>query len=123
VAWDPQGKFIVTQSSDRTARIYSRKTSTGKDFTSFQILKYLELNTQKNETNTEATDGAGATQKKRRLFASDAVGTFFRRLCWSPDGSLLFTPCGIWQEKPEDPIVYTTFVWSRHNFSKYVTVC
>ena len=56
--------------------------------------------------------------KKLRIFLPDTIGTFFRRLCWSPDGLLLFTPCALYQESPDDLLTNTTYVWSRHDLTK-----
>jgi hypothetical protein len=34
--------------------------------------------------------------KETKLFYDENVNTFFRRPCWSPDGNLVFLPCGVY---------------------------
>jgi len=38
---------------------------------------------------------AAPEPKPIRLFHDDGLRTFFRRISWSPDGRLLFAPCGM----------------------------
>lgn len=66
------------------------------------------------------------TEERYRLFHDDTLKTFCRRLTFSPDGLVLFTPCGLIelnQETPatdEQPVVKNsrkvnaTFAFSRY---------
>lgn len=36
--------------------------------------------------------------KETKMFYDENVNTFFRRPCWSPDGNLVFLPCGVYLE-------------------------
>ena len=70
-------RFIATQSSDRTLRIYKRKKKE-KRFCAFNTV-------QRFSVCGEAFKGA---------YHDETVKTFFRRLSFSPDGSLLVSVCG-----------------------------
>lgn len=73
-------------------------------------------------------------EKPYKLFHDDTLKTFCRRLCFSPDGLILFTPCGILElgdptpaiNDESEPIkkekkINATFAFSRSNhFSKPV---
>ncbi|KAK6197393.1 WD40-repeat-containing domain protein [Scheffersomyces amazonensis] len=77
VTWDPQNDFIASQSSDRSVVIYKiihAPDGTIKDVKySNKLLKY----------------------NNHFMYYPETLQSFFRRLNFSPDGSLLITPCGI----------------------------
>ena len=72
VAWSPCGQFIASQSSDRSC-IVQRSKGQGK----WEPL--VEL--------SKLPDG-------KSMFCGEDCPTFFRRLSFSPDGTLLFCPTG-----------------------------
>lgn len=78
VAWDPKSQFIATLSSDRNCRIYSLKTK--------KVVQKLY------QAQLKIGDGE---EKPYKLFHDDTLKTFCRRLNFSPDGLILFTPCGL----------------------------
>ncbi|GAO52729.1 hypothetical protein G7K_6799-t1 [Saitoella complicata NRRL Y-17804] len=45
--------------------------------------------------------GGGKGAKTMSLYANEQLLSFFRRLCWAPDGSLLFAPAGVWNPRLE----------------------
>lgn len=50
-----------------------------------------------------------------RIFHDDTLQTFYRRLCFSPDGELIFTPSGVAElNGPEKPI-NTTYIYTRYS--------
>lgn len=100
VAWDPLGQYIATLSCDRTLRVYS----TQKKRVAFNVSKMLS--------------GAGAEGEARsyRMFHDDGMKSFFRRLSFTPDGSLLLTPAGC-VESGEN-VTNTTYVFSRKNLKR-----
>lgn len=72
------------------------------------------------ERRDEGAEGAEGAAKaggvSRRLFRSEAAHTFFRRLCWSPDGSLLVAPAGMFAPPgaaPDAPVANTAYVFAR----------
>ena len=139
VAWDPAQQFVVTQSTDRTCRVYSLKppasgrkrskhaqwalpaAQTASDFycshtlskRSFINKKNKDLEAGKETTTTGAVGGEQLPdtnplapspqqqqqqqqqQQKHPLFHDETINSFFRRLSWSPDGSFLVIPAGV----------------------------
>ncbi|XP_048202207.1 chromatin assembly factor 1 subunit B [Perognathus longimembris pacificus] len=102
VTWDPLGQYIATLSCDRVLRVYS----TQKKRVAFNVSKMLS--------------GIGAEGEARsyRMFHDDSMKSFFRRLSFTPDGSLLLTPAGC-VESGEN-VMNTTYVFSRKNLKRPV---
>lgn len=102
VTWDPLGQYIATLSCDRTLRVYS----TQKKRVAFNVSKMLA--------------GAGTEGEARsyRMFHDDSMKSFFRRLSFTPDGSLLLTPAGC-VESGEN-VTNTTYLFSRKNLKRPV---
>ncbi|CDJ45470.1 chromatin assembly factor 1 subunit, putative [Eimeria tenella] len=161
VAFDPLGKFIASQSSDQTVRLWSRRvppggqpglaaataqqqtqpTSTAAENAAAgggglaaaaaaaaagrapvwrceaaikcwakpgaaRDADCAQEDKENEQQSTAATpgNGAGASSRSgplRQLFlAENQLPSFFRRLDWSPDGSLLVTPAGVQQILP-----------------------
>jgi len=73
VAWSPCGKFIASQSSDRTCAIQRQG---------------------QGPTGWETAAELSKLPNGRNMFCDEDCPTFFRRLCFSPEGSLLFCPTG-----------------------------
>ncbi|KAM6222354.1 chromatin assembly factor 1 subunit B [Rhynchocyon petersi] len=100
VTWDPLGQYIATLSCDRVLRVYS----TQKKRVAFNVSKMLS--------------GIGTEGEARsyRMFHDDSMKSFFRRLSFTPDGSLLLTPAGC-VESGEN-VTNTTYVFSRRNLKR-----
>ena len=167
VSWDPLGKFIVSQSSDRTCRVYQHSKQKRKDKLNFfcsHVLKFRDfdnpnpnpnpnpsiespnpnLNSLSNiqnisqeisQNNSEIdnnnnniikdekkSDNNKEIASRHGLFLGDTLNSFFRRCGWSPDGSILITPSGIFKSTPNSPPsadLFTSYVWSRSSFVKF----
>ncbi|KAL0615626.1 Chromatin assembly factor 1 subunit B [Plecturocebus cupreus] len=100
VTWDPLGQYVATLSCDRVLRVYSIQ----KKRVAFNVSKMLS--------------GIGAEGEARsyRMFHDDSMKSFFRRLSFTPDGSLLLTPAGC-VESGEN-VTNTTYVFSRKNLKR-----
>uniref|UniRef100_A0A8D2GUS5 Chromatin assembly factor 1 subunit B n=1 Tax=Urocitellus parryii TaxID=9999 RepID=A0A8D2GUS5_UROPR len=100
VTWDPLGQYVATLSCDRVLRVYS----TQKKRVAFNVSKMLS--------------GIGAEGEARsyRMFHDDSMKSFFRRLSFTPDGSLLLAPAGC-VESGEN-VMNTTYVFSRKNLKR-----
>lgn len=75
VTYDPLGAYYAVLSTDRSLRYYS--TSSNKCI----------FNVNKLTMNKDADNTVNA-----RLFHDDTMKSFFRRLCFSHDGNLIFAP-------------------------------
>uniref|UniRef100_A0A2K5HMU6 Chromatin assembly factor 1 subunit B n=1 Tax=Colobus angolensis palliatus TaxID=336983 RepID=A0A2K5HMU6_COLAP len=104
VTWDPLGQYVATLSCDRVLRVYSMQ----KKRVAFNVSKMLS--------------GIGAEGEARsyRMFHDDSMKSFFRRLSFTPDGSLLLTPAGC-VESGEN-VMNTTYVFSRKNLKRYANL-
>jgi len=107
VAWDPRDFYVVTQSSDRSCRLYP--TSNHKSL----------FNVQKNNMFYEK-DGKLVKNKYSRMFVDETMQSFFRRCAFSPDGSYLFLPAGLCDgnNPGSDKPSKTTYVFARGQFKK-----
>eukprot|EP00742_Colponemidia_sp_Colp-10_P008206 GILJ01008869.1.p1 GENE.GILJ01008869.1~~GILJ01008869.1.p1 ORF type:complete len:587 (+),score=106.47 GILJ01008869.1:39-1763(+) len=125
VAWDPESQFLITQSSDRTARIYKLRQTTHKtEATLTQTLVKRESivpaasTTETAEQNEDGEAGKETSKFKHRLFLDEtAVPSFFRRPCWTPDGSLLLTPAGQFQSASDSLPLPTVYVFTRNSLN------
>ncbi|KAF5927501.1 hypothetical protein HPG69_016140 [Diceros bicornis minor] len=100
VTWDPLGQYIATLSCDRILRVYS----TQKKRVAFNVSKMLSGISAEGEA------------RSYRMFHDDSMKSFFRRLSFTPDGSLLLTPAGC-VESGEN-VTNTTYVFSRKNLKR-----
>ncbi|KAF9583975.1 hypothetical protein BGW38_007963 [Lunasporangiospora selenospora] len=123
VAWDPLGEFVATQSSDRSVHIYAFRldknghvavTSLGRstkiDFAKMRSAPStskdapqenpetdmaVDSNSGDKDDTTKATTPTSKTVPKSfRLYHDETLTSFFRRLSFTPDGSMLLTPAG-----------------------------
>uniref|UniRef100_UPI00398EB0D5 chromatin assembly factor 1 subunit B n=1 Tax=Pristiophorus japonicus TaxID=55135 RepID=UPI00398EB0D5 len=100
VTWDPLGQYIATLSCDRVMRVYSTQT------------RRVAFNVSK------MTSGCEGETKSYRMFHDDGMKSFFRRLTFTPDGSLLLTPAGC--VEAGENVTNTTYVFSRKNLKRPV---
>ncbi|OXU30243.1 hypothetical protein TSAR_008813 [Trichomalopsis sarcophagae] len=109
VTWDPTNKFIATISSDRICRLI--------DVTAKRTVQRVS----KSKIPTPA--GHPLEGKVVRLFYDDTFKSFFRRLTFTPDGSLLIVPSGIIEpQESTDKVTNCTVIFSRHNLKEPVAI-
>jgi chromatin assembly factor 1 subunit B len=67
----------------------------------------------------------GLGVKNANIYANDTLKSFFRRLTFTPDGSLLFTPAGQYQtQKPDESakalyeVINTVYIYTRGGINK-----
>lgn len=106
VAWDPLNKFLATLSTDRHFRIFDVKSK-----------KIIQRN---SKSIIPVEDGNPFYKKNIRLFHDDTLQTFFRRLCFSPDGSLIVVPSGIAEIEDSANIkpINTTYIYTRYSLNE-----
>ncbi|KAK3806347.1 MAG: WD40-repeat-containing domain protein [Benniella sp.] len=163
VAWDPLGEFVATQSSDRSVHVYAFKVekgghvsvvslgkSTKLDLTKLRSIPQPPTSTANSSaaTNTKAsaetasdapaekgetTKPTKAAAKTFRLYHDETLTSFFRRLSFTPDGSMLLTPAGQYKapvhkqkeddsgsapQAPDLETRNTVYIYARRDFSK-----
>eukprot|EP01048_Picozoa_sp_COSAG05_P001638 COSAG05_NODE_56_length_23335_cov_15.221338_25_plen_359_part_00 len=122
VAWDTRNQVLCTLSSDRGLRVFSRRKPGQK---AYLAVTHMEPPSPPSAAPCEPVATAAAApaevEKKsalqQRLFADETVPTFFRRLAWSPDGSFLVVPCGIYKDCTGH-LKSVAHVFSRTNLDK-----
>ena len=72
----------------------------------------MSLPVPKNSEGTPETK-----PKSFRMFHDDTMRSFFRRLCFSPDGEILIVPAGC-MELGENKVINATYLMSRHSLNK-----
>ncbi|XP_069616865.1 chromatin assembly factor 1 subunit B [Ranitomeya imitator] len=101
VTWDPLGQYIATLSCDRVMRVYRTET------------KRVAFNVSKMTSAIPTPEGEAKTY---RMYHDDSMKSFFRRLTFTPDGSLLLTPAGF--VEVGESLVNTTYVFSRKGLKR-----
>lgn len=100
VAIDPVGKIIASLGNDRALRVFSRA----------------------GLTPWAPVAVATAITADSKLFANDSkFKIFFRRLAWSPDGSVLACPSGI--HFPEAKRMFAVHLFARNHWSLPAVQC
>ncbi|CAA6667724.1 unnamed protein product [Spirodela intermedia] len=115
VAWDPLGQFVASLSSDRTCRIYVNKPQA--KVKSHEKLNYVCQHVV-SKSEPQRQDDAKAQLPKAYLFHDDTLTSFFRRLAWSPDGSFLLVPAGIYKLSSKSEAVNTAYIFARKDLSR-----
>ncbi|ORX91477.1 WD40 repeat-like protein [Basidiobolus meristosporus CBS 931.73] len=129
VAWDPLGQYIVTQSSDRSVHIHSYRTKGNGQLVTTSINKNLKLREPKtlddpSESAPSPYPPSAKPPKSSYIYHSEMLKTFFRRLSFTPDGTLLLTPAGIYHKlngnssETETEVLNTTYVFTRAGLSR-----
>lgn len=105
VAWDPLNKYIATLSTDRFLRIFDVQTK-----------KIVQRN---NKSILPVGKDSHLYEKSIRLFHDDTLQTFFRRLCFSPDGTLIVVPSGVAEvEGSTTKPINTTYIYTRYSLKE-----
>jgi WD40 repeat protein len=99
VALDPRGVYMASMGSDRSLKVYVRKGVKEEE----DLGKKFELGKVKSVKMWSGDDcgvvGGAMVEKKEKkhLFVDElTLGSFFRRLAWTPDGAFLIVPAGLW---------------------------
>lgn len=160
VTWDPKDEYLATQSADRSVIFYrlKRKDNDGLEVSLLTKSSRIDLSVieshestrghleregnmsessgkigESKPDNQEIKKGASIEVPKKTmpLYYPETLQSFFRRLTFSPDGSLVLTPLGIcrddWLESTArmescENTVNTVFVYTRSGLDK-LPVC
>ena len=140
VSYDPSGVYLASMGSDRTVRVFPRKTppkskkkvlrpsNSPRTVTPPQEhqrmvsrllteskMEYGKTKRIKQRTVRVEEDG---TQVKQRLYADESTcESFFRRLSWTVDGAYLITPAALWHQD-DSSVSFSTYLFARHKFDE-----
>ncbi|XP_057336191.1 chromatin assembly factor 1 subunit B [Microplitis mediator] len=109
VSWDPCNQYITTLSTDRQCRL-------------------IDLNTMKtiqrvSKSKIPTPPGHSLENKIIRLFCDDTFKSYFRRLTFTIDGSLIIAPSGIIDsQESTDCLSNATIIFSRNNIKEPIMV-
>lgn len=89
----------------------------------FHFVRYLrtfDVNTRKvinrsSQCSLPVSESSKLHGKTFRIFHDDTLQTFFRRLCFSPDGELLIAPSGVAELNSDSKPIHTTYIYTRYN--------
>lgn len=94
VAWDPLNEYLVSQSADRSISIiklnYLNEQLITTNMANIKVSR-CEVPINKLSMNSQSN------YKTSLMYHSETLQSFFRRLAFSPDGSLLLTPLGVYR--------------------------
>ncbi|KAJ0970475.1 hypothetical protein J5N97_023352 [Dioscorea zingiberensis] len=114
VAWDPLGQYVASLGSDRTCRVYVNKPqpkSKGYEKLNYVCQHVITKSELQKHEDTKPTS-------KSHLFHDETLPSFFRRLAWSPDGSFLLVPAGIYRDSSASDVLNTAYIFSRNDLSR-----
>eukprot|EP00210_Caulerpa_lentillifera_P001555 g1493.t1 len=110
ISWDPFNQYLVSQGGDRRCKIYSLSS-----MDSVQPASKTAANWKVSRTLFKLKNEVDGT--KNFMFHDDSLTSFFRRLDWSPDGSFLVIPSGLWKQNEESEGTHVAYIYSRRNWS------
>lgn len=100
LAWDPNDKYLVSQNVNR----------------SINILNLQKKNHNNDDHGVELTEKnyivKNPINKKQYLFHNDTLVSFFRRPSWSPCGSLIAFPAGLYDN------INSVLIFTHENISR-----
>lgn len=69
-------------------------------------------------TDIDNTKDKAKPVQRKNLFVDETVTSFFRRLCWSPDGAFLITPTAQHWDATTKKTQFCTYLFTRGQFVK-----
>lgn len=129
VTWDPVNKYIASLSSDRFVNFlhihsYLEKHLSNANCFIFRICRLIDVNVKKtvqrvSKSKIPTPAGHALEGKVVKLFYDDTFKSYFRRLTFTPDGSLIIAPSGIIEpQESTDKVSNCTVVFSRHTLKE-----
>lgn len=142
VAYDPLGVYVASMGSDRTVRVFPRKTpakskkkvlrpvnaprtvsppqSHQRMVSRLLTEAKMEIGkTKKIKQRTVRVEQDGSQVKQTLYVDESTCESFFRRLSWTADGAYLVTPAALWHQAGDDSNVsFSTYLFARHRFDE-----
>lgn len=107
VGVDPLGKYFVAQSCDRTLRVFKRNKQKKTAFFIKSCISKVALPNQVNEL--------GEPIEQKLFLHESSIENFFRRLDWSPDGSMFIVPGGEYLDTESSRTIFCAYLFSKQN--------
>lgn len=104
IAWDPLNEFIATQSADRTLQLH-KLVFFGATVEIRALAKFSRCDFPAVKRKSDGVVDKTTQHRSKRstlLYHSETLQSFFRRLAFSPDGSLLLTTLGVYRLGDKD---------------------
>ncbi|KAJ0970476.1 hypothetical protein J5N97_023353 [Dioscorea zingiberensis] len=116
IIWDAnKGQYVASLGSNRTCRVYVNKPqpkSKGYEKLNYVCQHVITKSELQKHEDTKPTS-------KSHLFHDETLPSFFRRLAWSPDGSFLLVPAGIYRDSSASDVLNTAYIFSRNDLSSF----
>lgn len=125
--------YFITESCDRSCKLYKQKKRKGKSNVDDKEWKlndfklHCDLSKRLYASNPEgmsrSSPQAGeekkssTTHSKHSMLMDDSLASFFRRLTFSPDGLLVFIPAGVFKSDPKEKVKPTVYVYVRNSWT------
>lgn len=131
VSWDPLGRYIATQSCDRSVRVYEVNPEVYSLFLPTTSTSTPKKSKKKSKSSNLCIleDGAKISrcplddeEKKFSLYRDEQAGLFSRKLNFSTDGSFLTTVTGQLPKSDsdtKDTPLDTAFIFARNQWKRY----
>lgn len=92
-------------------------------YLNLRYLRIFDIQTKKvvsriSKCTLPVPEGDELHGKTLRIYHDDTLQTFFRRLCFSPDGKLIFTPAGVTDYDGCVKPTHTTYIYSRYSLKQ-----
>lgn len=120
ISWDPLGEFITSLSADRSLHVYSLKRGSQGSTEPLKAELYNKVSRIEVPILPDTLKPNENSVRSLSIYHTESLQSFFRRLAFSPDGSLLLTPLGIFrkqdnkeEEDSQDSFTNTVYVYLR----------
>lgn len=109
VSWDPLNQFITTLSTDRHCRLID--------------VKAMKTVQRVHKAVIPTPPGHPLEGQTVRLFHDDTFKSFFRRLTFTVDGSLIIAPSGIIEpQDSSERVTNATVIFARHSIKEPIVM-
>jgi chromatin assembly factor 1 subunit B len=113
-------------SHSRRSSFSSRRSASPAPSMPLPAVMPMEPSPKPHATSGSLGLGHGLGMKNASLYANETLTSFFRRLTFTPDGSLLLTPSGQYQNqhqgekdaKPTYEVINTVYIYTRGGINK-----